>query len=109
MHSISDPSRVRFTGPLTPFAAALAAELAALGYTPTSAANQLQLTAHLSRWLQARGRGPADLTGSVIREFLVDRRRDYRNLYSLQALGPMLGYLRRVGAAPAADSIVPMG
>lgn len=109
MHSISDPSRVRFTGPLTPYAAGLAAELATLGYASTSAAIQLQLAAHLSRWLHARGLGPADLTGPVLTAFLVDRRRDYSHLYSLQALGPTLGYLRRVGVAPAADPTVPVG
>ncbi len=63
MHSISDPSRVRFVGPLAPFEAELRAELAALGYASSPASNQLQLAAHLSRWLQARGLSPGDLTG----------------------------------------------
>lgn len=53
--------------------------------------------------------GPGDLTGPVITAFLVDRRRDYSNHYSLQALGPTLGYLRRVGLAPAAEPTVPVG
>lgn len=109
MHSISDPSRVRFTGPLTPYSAGLAAELAALGYAPTSAAIHLQLAAHLSRWSHVRGLGPVDLTGTTLTAFLVDRRSDYSHLYSLQALGPILGYLRRVGVAPAADPPVPVG
>lgn len=109
MHSTSDPSRVRFTGPLAPFAAELRAELAALGYASTSASNQLQLAAHLSRWLQARGLGPGDLSGPVLTKFLVDRRREYSNHYSIQALGPTLGCLRRVGAAPAADPRSPVG
>lgn len=103
MHSISDPSRVQFTGPLAPLAADLAAELLALGFAPTSATNQLQLAAHLSRWLQARGLAVGDLTVPVIEAFLVDRRRDHTNRYSMRALAPMLAYLRRVGAAPAAD------
>lgn len=109
MDSISDPSRVRFTGPLAPFAAELRAELAALGYASTSASNQLRLAAHLSRWLQARGLGPGDLSGPVLTKFLVDRRREYSNHYSIQALGPTLGCLRRVGAAPAADPRAPVG
>lgn len=109
MHSISDPSRVRFTGPLAPFAAELGAELATLGYASTSATNQLQLAAHLSRWLQARGLGAVDLTGPVLTEFLMDRRRDYSNHYSLDALGPTLRYLRRVGVAPAAAPSAPVG
>jgi hypothetical protein len=52
MHSTSDPSRVRFTGPLTPFASGLSVELAALGYARPSAANQLQPTFHAG-WVQA--------------------------------------------------------
>ncbi len=109
MHSVSDPSRVRFTGPLAPYAAGLAAELSALGFASSSATNQLQLVAHLSRWLQARGLGPVDLTGPVLTEFLVARRRDYSSHYSLDALGPTLGYLRRIGVAPAAEVTVPVG
>jgi hypothetical protein len=100
MHSICDPSKVRFTGPLAPFASGLAAELEAMGYATTSAANQLRLAAHLSRWLEAQHLEPGDLTGRVIDRFVVARRRTHTNLYSCQALGPILGYLRRVNAAP---------
>ena len=53
--------------------------------------------------------GPDGLTGPVIAEFLVERRRGHSHLYSLQALGPVLGYLRRVGVAPAAEARVPVG
>lgn len=109
MHSISDPVKVRFTGPLAPFAAGLATELAALGYVPSSVCIQLHLAAHLSRWLQARALSPADLTGPVLTEFLVDRRRDYSHLYSLQGLAPMLGYLRRIGVAPTVEARGPVG
>ena len=109
MHSASDPSRVRFPGPLAPFAAELRAELAALGYAPTSACNQLRLASHLSRWLQAQGLGPGDLSGPVLTRFLVDRRREYTSHYSIQALGPTLRCLRRVGAAPPDDPSAPVG
>lgn len=102
MHSISNPSGVRFTGPLAPFAADLRAELAGLGYATSSATSQLQLAAHLSRWLEEHGLGLADLSGTVLEQFLADRRGDHRSLCSLQALGPTLGYLRRTGRAPAA-------
>lgn len=100
MHSISDPSRVRFTGPLAPFAAGLAEELVALGYTRLSSADQLRLAAHLSRWLDAGGLGPADLSGPVLARFLLVRRASHTARYSLAALDPILGYLRRIGAAP---------
>jgi integrase/recombinase XerD len=91
MHSISDPSRVRFTGPLAPFAAGLAEELVALGYTRASSADQLRLAAHLSRWLDAGGLGPADLSGPVLARFLLVRRASYTARYSLAALDPILG------------------
>jgi integrase/recombinase XerD len=50
-------SNVRVVGPLAPFAARLADRLRAIGYTPLSSVNQLRLTAHLSRWLDARQLG----------------------------------------------------
>lgn len=109
MHSVSDPSRVRFSGPLAPYASAVARELAGLGYAPTSAANQLQLAAHLSRWLEAAGLGVGDLSEEVIDTFLVDPRRDYANHYSIRALGPLLAFLRSVGVAPAALAVEPAG
>jgi integrase/recombinase XerD len=100
MHSIPDPSHVRFTGPLTRFVTGLAEELVVLGYTATSATAQMQLAAHLSRWLESQGLGPGDLTGPVIERFLAARRVSYTSHYSLQALGPVLGYLRRQSVVP---------
>lgn len=95
-HSIHNPDGVRFVGPLAPLAAELKGEFARLGYATSSATAQLQLAAHLSRWLQAEGRGTQDLTAPVIERFLAARRRDYSSRYSLQALAPLLEYLRRV-------------
>lgn len=106
MDSISGPSGVRFCGPLAPMAAGLAAELADLGYAPTTAEGHLRLAAHLSRWVQTRGLGLSALTEPVITEFLAHRRQEYSNLYSMQALEPTLRYLRRIGAAPAAETSV---
>lgn len=109
MDSISGPSGVRFSGPLTPLAEGLAVELAALGYAPTTVESHLRLAAHLSRWLQTGGLGTSALTGPVLNEFITDRRREYRNLRSMHALGPTLGYLRRLGVAPAIDGNVQVG
>ena len=106
MESISGSSGVRFGGPLAPMAAGLAAELADLGYAPTTAEGHLRLAAHLSRWLQGRGLGPSALTGPVLREFLAHRRQEYSNLYSMQGLDPTLRYLRRIGVAPVAEETV---
>ncbi len=47
------PSWPDVIGPLAEHADGFRAELARLGYTPLSAASQLRLAAHLSRWLAA--------------------------------------------------------
>ncbi|GAA1140955.1 site-specific integrase [Ornithinicoccus hortensis] len=51
----------------------------------------------------------ADLNGSVLEQFLADRRVDHTNLSSLQALAPTLEYLRRTGQAPPPEPPVPVG
>ena len=66
---MSHPSRVRVTGPLTSFTEGFAAELSRQGYRPNAAANQLQLLAHLSRWLAAKSLNATSLTASVLKEF----------------------------------------
>lgn len=107
MHSTPDPAHVRFTGPLTPFVSGLSEELNLLGYTVTSATAQMQLAAHLSRWLQSQGMGLGSLTGPAIERFLAQRRANYTSHHSLQALGPILGYLRRQGVVPSAVEPAP--
>jgi len=107
MHSTPDPSHVRFVGPLTPFVSGLAEELALLGYTAPSATAQMQLAAHLSRWLESQSMGPGNLMGPAIERFLAQRRASYTSHYSLQALGPVLGYLRRQGVVPTAVEPAP--
>lgn len=100
MYSTPDPTHVRFDGPLFPFAGGLAEELARLGYTATSAVGVLRFAAHLSRWLDSEDMGLGDVDGSVIERFLAVRRAAYTSHYSLQALDPVLGYLRREGLVP---------
>jgi integrase/recombinase XerD len=95
---MSDPSRVRVTGPLTSFAEGFAAELAKQGYRPNAAANQLQLLAHLSRWLGSKRLDAPTLTASVLNEFLAARRSQGYTLWlSPKALAPLVGYLRGLG------------
>src|SRR3989304_5636954 len=50
-----DPSRVRVSGPLEPYALGFAAELSRVGYSRDSAAFQLRLMAHVSGWLAGEG------------------------------------------------------
>jgi site-specific recombinase XerD len=82
-------------------ASGFAAELTRAGYTPLSAGKQLELVAHLSRWLESEGLTAAALTPPVVDAFLVARRACYRSLRSAKALEPLLSYLRRLGVVSA--------
>ena len=103
-----DPSRARVTGPLEEYAAGFVAELARLGYTGNSASGQMFVMGHLSRWLASEGRDARGLTPTVLDQFLAARRAAGYVLYlSPKALVPLLGYLRRAGAIPPEEVLVP--
>ncbi len=103
----SRATRVRVRGPLGPYADGFRAELAALGYKPSSAAGQLQVMAHLSRWLVDRGLHGHELTSSVVEEFLRARRvAGYGQWLSSRGMAPLLDYLREVGFAPVCSPAV---
>jgi integrase/recombinase XerD len=107
---MEDPSRACVSGPLLPYAAGFTAELARLGYTSGSAYGQMLLMAHLSRWLTGEGLDAGSLTPEAAERFLASRRAvGYRLYLSPKALAPLLGYLRRLGAAPQAPAAVPAG
>ncbi|GAA1624516.1 site-specific integrase [Nonomuraea maheshkhaliensis] len=92
---------MRVTGPLAPHADGFRGELADLGYTPSSAAMQLNLMAHLSRWLGERGMDGAALDALIVEDFMAVRRAaGYVNHRTGAALAPLLNYLRRLGIAP---------
>ena len=65
------PCWAEVAGPLAEYADGFRAELSRLGYTPLTAACQLRLTAHLSRWMTAEGISTQDLDkaggGTVLR------------------------------------------
>jgi integrase/recombinase XerD len=99
---MNDPLRVRFSGPLAAHADGFRAELAARGYTPGSAALQLQLAAQLSRWMQARGLEVDGLTAGRVRDFFAQRRaRGLKWQVSPQALSWLTGYLAQEGCCPS--------
>lgn len=105
---MGDPSRVRVTGPLEPYASSFAGELTRHGYTKGSAASQLQLLAHLSRWLATEGLQVAELTTAVSDAFLATRRAaGYRMLLSPRALVPLLKHLRGLSVAPPEPHMAP--
>src|ERR1700739_3012302 len=98
---MGNPERVRVTGPLAVFTNGFAAELVRRGYRPNSAAAQLQLMAHLSRWMAQRDLTVVDLTKPVLEDFLVARRQaGYRLWLSPRALTPLLTYLRGLEVLP---------
>ena len=91
------PCEVRVTGPLAPWALGYIDELATHGYAPVSAADQLRLMAHVSRWLKGRGLEPHELRPRLIAEFLAQRRRaGYSNGLSKRAVAPLMAYLERL-------------
>ena len=99
--------RVRVVGPLAPYADGFRAVLAERGYAPSSAAGQLQLMAHLSRWLDRRGLAGHGLGPVVVEQFLSDRRTaGYGQWLSTRGMGPLLEYLRQAGVAPAPPAVV---
>lgn len=104
-----DLSLTRITGPLEPYAAGFTGELARLGYTNESAYAQLLLMAHLSRWMAGEGTVAAGLTPEAAGRFLAVRRAAGQLYRSPKALEPLLGFLRRVGAAPEAPPPAPAG
>jgi site-specific recombinase XerD len=103
-------SRVRVRGPLAEHAAGFAGFLAEAGYTPLSAANQVRVLAHLSRWLEGCGLGPGELTGERLGEFLAVRREaGYTCWLSERGLAPLTTFLRGLGVVPAAGPAAPAG
>ena len=95
------PSWAEVTGPLAEYADGFRAELFRLGYTPLAAAVQLRLTAHLSRWMTAECLGAQDLDMPAAERYFAARRSaGYANERTIEALGPLLGYLRGLGVIP---------
>jgi len=95
------PSRVRMAGPLAPFQDAIWTDLLGRGYSPLSAKNLLRVTAHLSRWMDADGLSPQDLTQDRLQAFL-DHRIDcgYRCWRTLRGIESILLPLRDQGMVP---------
>jgi len=103
---MGDLSRIRVTGPLEPYVSGFVAELTERGYTPVSAAHQLRLMAHLSRWLAAEGVGPDDLSLARVEEFIgVRRAAGYVNYVTPRALVALLKHLRELGVVPPAGEL----
>ena len=102
---MSRSGRGHVRGPLAPYAEGFREDLLGQGYTWGSAAKQMYLMAHVSRWLAAQDLEPADLDDHAIGRFFAARRADgYSALLSAGASAPLLGYLRRLGVAASPRS-----
>lgn len=105
---MSSHSRVVVSGPLSVYASGFGEDLARRGYR-SGAVKQLQLMAHVSRWLAARGLEADDLTTARVDEFVAERRASgLAHLVSARALSSLLEYLRGLGIAPAAKVAAPV-
>ena len=82
------------SGPLAPFEAAFRAELARVGYTPSSVRGAVAAMARLSRWLEVRALAPSGLTPGVVANVQIAQ------------LRPVLWFLREIGEVPARDSVI---
>lgn len=103
---MNDPGRVRVTGPLAPYAAGFHRELEGRGYTPGSAALQLQLMAELSRWLAGQDLDVGALTSVRVARFFELRRARVRVLYVSPAAARVLfEHLDGVGVLPKAEPV----
>lgn len=103
-----DPLRVRVSGPLAPYAAGYAADLARVGYRTSGAVLSLRLVANLSAWLDAEGLEAGALSAAQVDRFLVARRAVGHTRYaSIRAIRPALEYLRGLGVVPPAAEPVP--
>ena len=106
----SGPLDVRVSGPLVPFRDGFGEYLDGCGYARVSATNHVRLLAHVSRWMASVGLDVGELSEVEGELFLADRRAGgYKSYLSLQALVPLLGFLRSVGATPERVVVGPVG
>ena len=94
-------------GPLAGLRDQFGEALTAAGYTPLSAANQLRLMAHVSRWMASESVAVGELTDEAVDRFLAARREaGYTCWLSRRGLGPLIDLLRSEGLAPAVPAPV---
>ncbi len=98
-----EPSRVRVSGPLEPFAEGFIRELEEVGYRPAAAAVQVRALAHLSCWMQDEGVAAGGLREPELERF---RREHLARFASVRGAGlvVLLGYLRGSGVVPAVEA-----
>lgn len=92
-----DHPLLELVGPLAPFKDGFVAFLVARGYVSSGLAGQRALFGHLDRWLGDAGLQLAELTPSVLDEFLQTRRAEgYSTKLTGRGLAPLLDYLEHL-------------
>jgi integrase/recombinase XerD len=100
---------VRISGPLADCIAEIGSDLLRQGYTMLSCLNVLRLASHLSRWLEAQGLGPCDLSDERVDSFLCARRAEgYTAWLSRRGLVPIRRFLAEAGLAPEPSPTAPL-
>jgi len=88
-------------GPLAPWADGLAGRLEALGYAPSTVAEQMRLAGRLSRFLERRGLAVVQLSAEVMDDFFADLRAHRGSRWPTpKSLEWLIGYLREGGVVP---------
>ena len=95
------------TPELEPYEDGFVAWLGDLGYSPRTCEAQVALLRHLARWLSEQRVPLSGLSSEVADGYVAVRRQERSFLRSARALGPLLGYLRGLGAVPPAAAVVP--
>ena len=105
---MTDPFKVRITGPLSSQAHGFATELIRVGYSPRTVRDHVYMLARVSRWLADEGLTAVQLTREVVDRFLLSRRTaGHRRWCTRRSLEPMLGFLRDAQVIPAAEHEAP--
>jgi len=101
-----EPSRVRVTGPLEPFAEGFIAELEEAGYRPAAAAVQVRVLAHLSRWMQEQDVAPGELGEAELERFGQEHLARFASVRGA-GMAVVLGYLRGLLVVPEVELRAP--
>lgn len=108
MPSTSVVGAVQVVGPLATYASRFADELKRRGYTELSAAGQLRLMAHASRWLASNELDAKAFTPERVAVFCRDRREaGYRGFRTERALRPLVELLEAEGVVEVAAAREP--
>lgn len=107
---MNDPSRVFVSGPFAALREGFLRSLLKWGYTPDSAANQLHLMAHLSRWLAGEYLDVHTFRENDLQRYFQFRRHaGYSHSVSMKAMLPLLTHLKAEGITFSVSEVVSRG